>query len=255
MKSKKFIYIIALIVSAFLLTTILSSCGDSRNNEDSESTNTSQINLQITSGGANTFTSDDGYVITLTKALVNVGEVEISSSSGEEEDHDHLSLTRHDDPSTGEGATCCFDGPYEFNLLNPLTDLGYVNTNPGTYATLVFSYGEHHHDEMTENIKHEGTIQLAGTAIKDGVEYPFEALLDMEEEVERTSFSLELTRGHSGQVQLFYGVHHWFNGVDISQAPVVDGIYKINSNEAPELAEVMSENARTHVKVDIPEDQ
>lgn len=255
MKIKRFTYFIALVIFAFLLTTFISSCGDSREDEQSESAGSSQINLQITSGGMETFTTDEDYVITLTKALVNVGEVEISSSPAEEEGHDHLSLTRHDDPSTGEGATCRFDGPFEFNLLKPLTDLGYINTDPGTYAALVFVYGEHHHDDPAKDAIHEGTILLEGTAAKDGVEYPFHVVLDMEEEVERTGFSLELTRGHSGQLQIYYGTPHWFNGVDISQAPVEDGIYHINSGESPELAAIMMENSRTHVKIDIPEEQ
>ena len=255
MKIKRFTYIAIMIISAFLLTTFISSCGDSRENEQSESTGTSQINLQITSGGTETFTTDDGYSITLTKAVVNVGEVDISSSATGEEGHDHLALARHDDSSTEEAATCCFDGPFEFNLLKPLTDLGYLNTDPGIYAMLVFSYGEHHHDELIKDDEHHGTVLMEGTAVKDGVEYPFHAVLDMEEEVERTGFSLELTRGHSGQLQIFYGIHHWFNGVDISLAPVEDGIYHINSDEAPELATIMMENARTHVRIDIPEDQ
>lgn len=259
MKINRFIYIRAVIISAFLLTTFISSCGDSRENEQSESAGTSQINLQITSGATGTFTTDENYVITLTEAKIDVGEVVISGSEGGGGHvHDHKSCFRHDEPSDEEEASCHFHGPFEFNLLRPLTDLGYVNTDPATYASLHFSYGghEHEHDELTKDEEHHhGTVHLEGTAVKDGVEYPFHVVLEMEEEVERTGFSLELTRGHSGKIQIFYGVHHWFHGVDISQAPLEDGVYHINNDKAPELAAAIMQNARAHVRIDIPEDQ
>ena len=252
MKNNRLIILIVLCITVLLL----SSCGD-RDNEESESTGTSQVNLVITSGGTETFTSDEGYTITMVSGSLDLGEVSITGEESEDDGHDHDHKIRHDDSTSGD-ASCHFEGPFEINLANAKTDLGFVNTDPGTYSTLNFIYGEHSHEEDgkddEEEHHHEGSIKLEGTAVKDGVSYSFHVTLNMEEEIERTGFSLELERGLYGELQLYFGVHHWFQGVDISQAPLEDGVYHINIDEAPELAERMMENARTHVRVDIPEE-
>jgi len=232
-----------------LIALLISSCGDSRENEASENEGASQIDLYVGSGGSEAFITDEGYSVALTSGRIYLSDILIAGEGGGGHTHEHS--IKPEEPT--EGSSCRFHGPYEVNLTLKRTKLGLKNTDPGTYSHLSFEMSEHHHDKK-EAKKHHETLLIEGIAVKDSIDYPFCVALEMDGIIELDNFSVELGRGHYGRLQLFLGVHHWLNGVDIEKAPQEEGIFYINSKVSPELAEKIMSNVRTHVRVDILDD-
>lgn len=273
----RYLRFFSLLLAAALMITF-ASCSDSREGEEPLDENTSQINLILVSEGDEPFVTSEGYLINLTHGELDLDEVVIS---GHEEDHDHhhiiSSKVKHDHHHDDEeGGICIFEGPFEVNLLRQ-TDLGFQFTNPGNYSLLSLIIGEHHHDHAhhlknsrkkeyisylqkdhddehedddhhDDDHCHHASVELKGSAVKEGIEYLFKVHLHMEEEIDLTDLGLELRRGHHRRVGLIFEVDHWLDHVDISQAPVVDGTHIISDELTPETALIIMDNIRRNIK-------
>ncbi len=234
----------ALIICAALLFAC--SCGNSREDEQPEYTNTSQINLYISPEGSGHFTTDENYSIIINRGQILISDIVISSDSEEhehEDDHQHAHTMRHEE--VDEAGECHFHGTFAINLLESLFDLGFENTNPGVYSNLSLTVSQDNQQE---------TVNLEGTANKGGVEYPFHVSLNMDESIALEHIGLELATGYYKRVKIVLEVDHWLDGVDISGANIEDGIYCISDTMTPTLAGIIKENIRDHILIEVMDD-
>ena len=143
-------HITALIICVALL--LVCGCGNSREDEEPGYTNTSQINLYISPEGSGNFTTNKNYLINMSRGQVLIYCIVISGEEHEhEDDHEHSCTGRHEE--VDEAGECHFHGTHAINLLKSTSDLGFENTNPGTYNYLRMEfYGEN----QVETVSFEG---------------------------------------------------------------------------------------------------
>ena len=76
----------------------------------------------------------------------------------------------------------------------------------------------------------------------------------MNESITIEDIGLKLDTGHYKRLNFVFHVDHWLEGIDISTAYNENGIYYINEESTPTLADIIKENIMDHVSVEVMDD-
>lgn len=245
-------YFIVMVMTA-LICCLLSSCSGGTggiapdDGTDPVGSLTSQMEVSVDRSTESEFQSDLGYGIKLSSLAVTMSNVTVGADTSEEHspsrDGNYSSqnfCTRHEESTTESALGAKLEGLWTVCPLSGKATLGLTQANPGTYEALSFS------------IVPNGaapSVTVKGTASLDGITYPFEAAIPINEKVTVSGLAIQFEYGHYLPVRIAFCLHYWLDGIDFKNLTFSDGLILISETENAAACSAMKAGIVQHVHV------
>ncbi|MHC9540111.1 MAG: hypothetical protein AB9903_11375 [Vulcanimicrobiota bacterium] len=226
---------------------------------------TSQMEVTVDKATESEFTSDLGYAITVSNAMIVMSDITVGAVAAEEDDHgknaaelSSCSPSRHEETSTesgGMGAT--LEGQWTVYPYSGKTLLGVAQANPGTYGSLSFSVVPvgHIHSPIIARDEHnrdEGEVHSVlceGTVVTGEAVLPFHAHFHLDETITVSGLDIIFEYGHYLPLHIIFPIQHWLDGVDFNTLTIQEGVIHISEDENIGAYEIMKNTILSHVHV------
>lgn len=249
MKRKHFVFVVFIIFTCCLISSCSGGTGGIAPDDGTDPVGalTSQMEVSVDRSTESEFQSDLGYGIKISSVTVTMSNVTVGADTSEEHslnrvcNHSSQSgCTRHEESTTESDLGAKLEGVWTVCPLSGKATLGLTQANPGTYEALSFS------------IIPEGgapSVTVKGTASLNGITYPFEAALTINEKVTVSGLAILFEYGHYLPVRIAFCLHHWLDGVDFKNLTSSDGLILISGTENAAACSTMKASIVLHVHV------
>ncbi|MGV8123724.1 MAG: hypothetical protein AB2L14_28585 [Candidatus Xenobiia bacterium LiM19] len=267
MKNYRYMILISMLAACCL---IASCSGGTGGIAPDDSTNpagalTSQMEVTVDKAAESEFTSDLGYAITVSNAMIVMSDITVGAGAAEEDEHgknaaelSSCSLSRHEETSTESGDMgATLEGQWTVYPYSGKTLLGVAQANPGTYGSLSFSVvpvGHIHSsiiasDEHNRDEEEVHSVLCEGTVVTGEAVLPFHAHFHLDDTITVSGLDIIFEYGHYLPLHIIFPIQHWLDGIDFNTLTVQEGVIHISEHENSGAYEIMKNTILSHVHV------
>lgn len=249
MKREHFIFTVLVVFTCCLLSSCSGSTGGVAPDDGTDPVGslTSQMEVSVDRSTENDFQSNLGYGIKLSSVAVTMSDVTVGTDTHEEHSPDRDGsdsskslFTRHEESTTESDLGAKLEGLWTVCPLSGKSTLGLTQANPGTYEALSFS--------IVPNGS-APSVTVKGTASLDGITYPFEAAMAINEKVTVSGLAIQFEYGHYLPVRIAFCLHHWLDGIDFKSLTSSGGLIVISETENAAACSTMKASVVLHIHV------